>query len=660
MAASTTPETRGLLTAGRYRLLRELGSRVLSTFAALHEENGGNHLFVVERLARGGRVGDEEAADYIRDARRIAELEHPNIMRVREVGIRPDEVVVASDYIEGETLGALLGFAALGDAGKAPLDVLLRVLVDVLTGLGALHNLRDVKRQPLKLVHGELTPSSVVVGLDGTARLVQVCRVQALATRPGRTGSGYLAPEVLLADGSADPRSDVYSVGVLLWEALSGKRMLSEAAPHAIVANILSGRIARATVPVDLPWANDLVAVAHRALAADPNARFANSAAMAAELRRVAGSKLATTGRVASFVKQAYGAKIAARREALVTHEGSVVTTSPVAPTASPVVESDLDEATQSRMTTSPPPPVDDGFDIPIDSDSLDADQGRLTSPGPEPSPPAIAAPPPKPPVAIAAPPPKPPVAIAAPPPARPPIAPPRAWTALGAVMPPPVAPTPEPPAAHAAIAPVVMAPASFDAGTKAPPIASPIASPATLPLALPVPAPIASPVTLPLASPVPAPIAPPDVAALDAMPPLPVAPPVFDDEPAFQPPPRRKWLVIAAIAVPLVLLLSWGGCRALSPSDSKKDVAVVRPAPSASASVTATAAATATATATATTTAPPTDVAAPTPPVVEPPASAAPSATDTAPARPPAFVPGYVPPKPPARPQPTYDPQGI
>ena len=582
MAASTTLETRGLLTAGRYRLLRELGSRVLSTYAALHEQDGGNHLFVIERLARGGRVGDEDAADYIRDARRIAELEHPNIVRVREVGIRPDEVIVASDYIEGETLESMLGFAGLGGVGKAPLDVVLRALVDVLTGLGALHNLRDVKRQPLKLVHGELTPANVVVGLDGTARVIQVCRVQALATRPGRTGSGYLAPEVLLADGSADPRSDVYSVGVLLWEALSGRRMLSEAAPHAIVAHILSGRVARAVAPADAPWANDLVAVAHRALSADPTARFANSAAMAAELRRVAGAKLATTGRVAAFVKQAYGAKIAARREALVTHDGSVVTTSPVAAPIVPAPEPDLDEATQSRMTTSPPPPADEGFDIPIEADSLDPEPERQTSPAPEPSP------------------------------------------------------------------RVVVASPSFEPTPIAPAFAAPIASPVTLPLAMPLPVPIAPPIA-------------PAVMAIEEMPPLPVASPLFDDEPAFEPmSARRKWLVLAALFLPLVVLTTWGSCRALAPRTTQKDVAGVRTAPSATATTT-----TAVASTTATPTAIPTAVASVTPPAIDPASATAPPppvppATDTATARPPAFVPGYVPPKPPARPQPTYDPQGI
>ncbi len=606
---------------------------MLSTYAALHEQDGGNHLFVIERLARGGRVGDEEAADYIRDARRIAELEHPNIVRVREVGIRPDEVVVASDFIEGETLESMLGFAGLGAVGKAPLDVVLRALVDVLTGLGALHNLRDVKRQPLKLVHGELTPANVVVGVDGTARVVQVCRVQALATRPGRTGSGYLAPEVLLADGSADPRSDVYSVGVLLWEALSGRRMLSEAAPHAIVAHILSGRVARAVAPADAPWANDLVAVAHRALSADPTARFANSAAMAAELRRVAGAKLATTGRVAAFVKQAYGAKIASRREALVTHEGSVVTTSPVSAPIVPSPESDLDEATQSRMTTSPPPPDDDGFDIPIESDSLDAVPERQTSPAPEPSPPAVAPPAPAP----------------APAPARPPIAPPRAWTSLGGVMPPAATPAP-PPSSPAAVAPphapVVVAPPSFDPTPIAPAIAAPIASPVTLPLAMPLPVSIAPPIA-------------PSATAIEEMPPLPVASPLFDDEPAFVPvSSRRKWLVLAALFLPLVALTTWGSCRALSPSTTQKDVAAVRTAPS-------TPTATPTATATPTPTPTPTEVASVTPHAIDPasataPPPAIPPATDTAPARPPAFVPGYAPPKPPARPQPTYDPQGI
>lgn len=614
----------------------------MTTYAALAERDDAKaQLFVVERLARGGRISDEDAADYIRDARRIAELEHPNIVRVREVAIRADEVLVASDFIDGEPLDSILH----GDAAsRGSLEVLLRVIVDVLTGLGALHNLRDVKRQPLKLVHGELTPANVVVGLDGSARLVQVCRVASLATRPGRTGSGYLAPEVLLADGSADARADVYSAGVLLWEALSGRRMLAEAAPHAIVAHILSGRVPRAMAPDDAPWAVDLVKVAHKALSADPTARFENAAAMASEIRRIAGARLATTGKVAAFAKQAFGAKVAARRQALVTFEGSVVTTSAPTPEPPRSIEHDVDEAAPMHTTTKPPPPMDDGFDISIE-DSTVSDRG--TQPAPEPIIP-MAAPVPKPvpvepmpaPVAAPAAPAPAPARVQLPVPAPARVAPPAPAPAIP--PPAPAIPPPAPPAVHAKPA--------VD----------------TLPLAIAPPLPAAPPAVAASSPASPPPIAPQLSVASSAIAPTPLAPlaPAPDDA-LFVPPRRRGWIVAVAIAIPAALLLSWGGCRMLSKSDASRvaspsasqpsptasaaSVTTIAPAPAPAASTVATSATTATAPSTASA------------PVATATASAAPSETAAPPRHgPPAFVPGYGPPKPPAKPQPTYDPQGI
>jgi serine/threonine-protein kinase len=640
VAVTTTPDARGLLTAGRYRLLRELGSRAVSTFAAMHDADDKNHLFVIERLARGGSVSDDEAADYIRDARRIAELEHPNILRVREVAIRPDEVLVASDFIEGEPLTSMQ-FGP--DTPKAPLDIQLRVIVDVLTGLGALHNLRDVKKQPLKLVHGELSPANVIIAVDGTARVVQVCRVQSMATRPGRKGSGYLAPEVLLADGAIDQRADVYSAGVLLWEALSGKRMLSEAAPHAIVAHILSGRLSRAATPADAPWAGELASVAHKALAADPETRFANAPAMAAEIRRIAGVRLATTGKVATFMKQSYATRVAARREALVTYEGSVVVTAPAA-----VDEPPIDSVSPSSKisTAPPPPPGSGGFDTEDEPMS-----GRLTAPGPEVLVARAATPvdaPPAPAKAAAPPPPAPVAAVAAPVAAPP---------APAAVVPAPVVAPPAPPAPPRPI------PMKTPAMGFVPPLSAPPPPAAPAPSAAPRPPP---PIAPPIASPIAASLA-------ASQPPAPAALALGVDttsanatgDIAYRIPTRRPLIIGVAVGVPLLIGLLWAGCHLLAGPSTARDVATSASSTTTTASIAKIppVATTLASAPSATAASPPTSSAATTTPTAA--AATAPPAASTATAPRPAISGNFPPnsgaaPKSTGRPVPTYDPQGI
>jgi len=229
------------------------------------------------------------------------------------------------------------------------------VLVDVLSGLSAVHNLRDAKREPLKLVHGELTPECIIVGLDGIARIAGASRPKSATARSGRRGSAYLAPEVLLADESADARADVYGVGVMLWEALSGRQLFTQTQPSAIVTQLLSGRVPRATIPDGAPWAAPLADVAARALSADPQKRFASAAAFAADIRRIAGPKLAPPVRVGAFIRGAWGERIRERREQLERGE--------VPPREVSGVDAQLSD--DIRVTAVPPEDVEPSSTIP-------------------------------------------------------------------------------------------------------------------------------------------------------------------------------------------------------------------------------------------------------------------------------------------------------
>ena len=365
-------------------MLRDLGARVVSTRAALDTlADGRTVLVVVERVARGGVYADQEIADWVRDARRLATLEHPNVAKVRDVVIRGEEVSVVGEYLDGVRWSDVTRLPA-----PVSLEIALRVLVDVLSGLSAVHNLRDAKREPMKLVHGELTPDCVVVGLDGVARIVCTCRVRSAMARPGRDGSAYLAPEVLLADETADARADVYSAGVMLWEALSGKPLFPNTQPSAIVTHLLSGKVVRASIPDGCAWAEPLADVASRALSADPEKRYPSAAALTAELRRIAGSKLTGPVRVAAFVRATFGSRIGARRAEL--ERGEVREVSGV-------------EAQPGRDS------------IPVEEDASIAPATLSTAPTPIPPP---LHEPPAPPVAVAA-----PVAQAPPVPRMPPVA---------------------------------------------------------------------------------------------------------------------------------------------------------------------------------------------------------------------------------------------
>ena len=380
VAATSSPDARGSPPPERLRLLRELGARVVPAWAALDTPpDGGKQLVVVERIERGASYNDQEIGDWVRDARRLATLEHPNIGRVRDVVIRGEEVLVVSDFVDGVRCSELMA-----GAERPPLEIALRILVDALSGLGALHNLRDAKREPLKLFHAELTPECIVVGLDGVARVISACRVKSARARPGRGGSAYLAPEILLEDDSADARSDVYSAGVILWEALTGRSLFPNTQPSAIVTALLSGRMTRATVPAGSPWAAPLADVAARTLSADPSKRFPSAAALAAELRRIAGPKLPPPARVATYVRGAFGDRIQARRAALERGETASREVSKVdgveAPPSQELAEVDVSFSPADRPSAipTPIPPSNEIVAVPVAPPPLPPPRPRM------------------------------------------------------------------------------------------------------------------------------------------------------------------------------------------------------------------------------------------------------------------------------------------
>jgi serine/threonine-protein kinase len=294
-----------------YEYVQPIGSRpnplYVVRYAAPHEKP---KLVVAERFigVAGASVGP--AAAFVAEARRISTLASPNVGRVRELAVRGEDLLVFWDFIEGDKL------ADLWLTGAISLELALRLILDVLSGAGAIQALRDAKQQPMNLAHGELSTASVVIGIDGIGRILHAIARRFPDAQAEEASLGYLAPEVH-SGAVYDARADVFSAGVLLWEALSGRRLFTETDPAAILARIRSGGIGAAEVPPKAPWAQGLVAVAAKALAPSPEGRWPSPGAMAAEIRKLAGLRLAPASAASSFAQTAMGARVKARRDRL-------------------------------------------------------------------------------------------------------------------------------------------------------------------------------------------------------------------------------------------------------------------------------------------------------------------------------------------------------
>ncbi len=292
-------------------ILEPLGSDQ-GTFVARDTATGSPQLVVVERVTRASPV-PAARTELLRRGRALKALEHPKVVRVRDVFERDAEVLVVSDYVDGEWLSSLMMMQP-----RPPLGVMLRVVIDVLEGLGALHGLRDERDHPMGFVHGALGPDTVLVAADGVAEIARSCRLP----RPG-ANERYVAPELRRGDGPADVGSDIYAAGAILRD---------------IVAD----------APSDATWAEPLTDIAWRACAVDPETRWPSALAMATTVRRIAGSRLATAAAVAEFMRRSFGDKMHGRRAALEALD------EPGAPSSEPVSlkPSDMEVLDPSSLPT--------------------------------------------------------------------------------------------------------------------------------------------------------------------------------------------------------------------------------------------------------------------------------------------------------------------
>jgi eukaryotic-like serine/threonine-protein kinase len=313
--ANGTAQSDSALTA--YRVLRELGTRSPCTFAAARQDGS---LVVLQRftrhvLADAELVSAEEMAVLLRDARCLAKNWHPNVARVRHVELDGGELDIATELVDGVTFEELLALAAARrQHPEEPVlshAIVARIFLDVLAGLSALHSVRDGINTPLGAFHGALCPANIVIGKDGVARLVSVLRPRPVKVAALGSALGYASPETLAGEPHQDGRADIFSVGVMLWEALAERRLYEEdSAP----------RIAQRQREEDVATpAARLAEVAMRALAFDPAVRFRTAHEMSTSIRALAGT-VAQGSIVAQTIAELAGDLIRARRIELEAH----------------------------------------------------------------------------------------------------------------------------------------------------------------------------------------------------------------------------------------------------------------------------------------------------------------------------------------------------
>jgi serine/threonine-protein kinase len=233
-AASPAPTYLGDLTGrrlGRYEVLTQLASGGMATvYVARAQGVAGFERLVAIKVLHPHLAHDEDFISmFLDEARLAARIRHPNVVGTLDISDTDgDGYFLVMEYVEGDHFGGLLRSAAKGGE-RLPTAVVARIVMDALSGLQAAHRLTDADG-PLQLVHRDISPHNILVGNDGVARItdfgVAKAQVRLSSTRDGQFKGklSYMAPEQA-ASGHADQRSDLFSMGIVLWEALTGRRL---------------------------------------------------------------------------------------------------------------------------------------------------------------------------------------------------------------------------------------------------------------------------------------------------------------------------------------------------------------------------------------------------------------------------------------------------
>jgi serine/threonine protein kinase len=334
---------------GRYRLYEEISSGGMASvhFGRLSSDAGFSRTVAIKYLHPHHARDAGFIAMFLDEARLVSRIRHPNVATPLDVVVvsESQEVFLVMEYIHGETLSRLIkGARAL----RLPMsqNICASIMSGALNGLHAAHEAVDELGDPLNIVHRDISPQNIMVGEDGVARVLDFGIAKAVSrsqsTQEGHVKGkvAYMSPEQL-TERAVDRRADIFAAGIVLWEALTMRRLFETDDVAGAIAKVLHGTIPRPS-SINGYVSQALDAVVLKALSRNPVSRFQTAREFAVAIEEAAA--VASTRKVSEWVAKAAAQSLAHRAEIVARIEGDPIDVD--------LVE-ELPQATQSLRTVS-------------------------------------------------------------------------------------------------------------------------------------------------------------------------------------------------------------------------------------------------------------------------------------------------------------------
>jgi len=294
------PSSKSVHIVGRYALYDAIAAGGMATvhYGRLLGPVGFSRTVAIKRLHAQFARDPEFVSMFLDEARLAARIRHPNVVPTLDVVATDGELFLVMEYVPGESFARLVRTAA-GMGTVVPPRIVIAIMCGVLRGLHAAHEATNERGEPLGIVHRDVSPQNVLVGIDGQARVLDFGVAKAAGrlqtTRDGKLKGklAYMSPEQLRGK-AVDRRTDIFAAATCLWEGLTGRRLFRGDNEGAIITKILDGDVeapSKAIPPGEVDDATLLTiqavdAIVLKGLVTSLDERWETARAMAAALEK--------------------------------------------------------------------------------------------------------------------------------------------------------------------------------------------------------------------------------------------------------------------------------------------------------------------------------------------------------------------------------------